>query len=441
MKNDVVQNIRLELSKPKVRTIISVRKSDTRTRTIHVTLTMNGCVYELDNAMMAIFNAEKPDGKRCYNDCVISGNEIQYTVTTQTINVLGECKCNIEVTFMDGSVITSPEFLIMVYDKNVDETDVQSQNEYTALTQQVVQAKKYEESALMSASSAAEYASNAEASANNAETSRAETQVYVEEVWTLEENAKSYVERAEKAATEASTAEDNAVIAAKAAEVSEKNTLISEENARVSEENAEDSAKNALDAATNAEKAAENALDAATNAETSAANAVNSETSAADWAQNAKDFYEQLVTEGNLTLGTEHNTAFYGDYGQEAYDHSKVITGNPHRVTYSDVGADKSGAAQEAYQNATSYTDEKVDELINGAPTTLDTLKEIADAMEKEQSVVEALDAAIGSKANENEFSAHQANEVIHIIASERALWNAYEVRIAELEENIGYPV
>ncbi len=59
------------------------------------------------------------------------------------------------------------------------------------------------------------------------------------------------------------------------------------------------------------------------------------------------------------------------------------------------------------YQQATGYTDAKIAALINGAPTTLDTLKEIADAMEENQNVVAALEEAIGSKSNESEFDSH----------------------------------
>ena len=36
-------------------------------------------------------------------------------------------------------------------------------------------------------------------------------------------------------------------------------------------------------------------------------------------------------------LGTTHATAFYGDLGQEAYDHSQT-TGNPHGTTLADLG-------------------------------------------------------------------------------------------------------
>ena len=49
---------------------------------------------------------------------------------------------------------------------------------------------------------------------------------------------------------------------------------------------------------------------------------------------------------------------------------------------------------------ANKYTDAKIANLINGAPTTLDTLGEIAEAMAENADVVEALDAAIGQKAD-----------------------------------------
>ena len=36
-------------------------------------------------------------------------------------------------------------------------------------------------------------------------------------------------------------------------------------------------------------------------------------------------------------LGTQHHTAFYGDWGQEAYEHSQT-TGNPHGLTLEELG-------------------------------------------------------------------------------------------------------
>lgn len=71
------------------------------------------------------------------------------------------------------------------------------------------------------------------------------------------------------------------------------------------------------------------------------------------------------------------------------------------------TAADKT-AWNETYQQSTGYTDQKIAELINGAPETLDTLKEIADAMAENNTVVEALDTAIGKKADAAEFETLQ---------------------------------
>lgn len=78
-----------------------------------------------------------------------------------------------------------------------------------------------------------------------------------------------------------------------------------------------------------------------------------------------------------------------------------------------------------AYQNSTAYTDTKIAELINGAPETLDTLKEVADAIQENKTVADALDAAIGKKANQSELDTHMGNDTIHITAGEREKWNS----------------
>lgn len=51
---------------------------------------------------------------------------------------------------------------------------------------------------------------------------------------------------------------------------------------------------------------------------------------------------------------------------------------------------------------ANTYTDNKISALINGAPSTLDTLGEIATAMAANANVVDALDKAIGGKAEKD---------------------------------------
>jgi len=587
MKNDIIQNIRLDMNAPKIKSSLSVRLGDTCTRSIHVTMSNGGSVVSMENALVALIEIEKPDGNHCYNDCVISGNEIQYTITTQTVNVEGTCKCQISVTFEDGAMITSPIFDLVVYSQLVDQKEVKSQNEYTSLTEQVVMANAYannakasetaagvsETNAKASEDAAKESETNALSSANDASQSAQEALASKEAAAVSEgnalisENNASAHEQAALAALTSETAakksadaagvsesnakksETNALNSANAAGVSEKNAkssekaakqsetnalssandaaqsaqealsskeaaAVSEGNALISENNAsaheqaaaqsalaaltsETAAKKSADAAgvseSNAKESEKNALNSANAAGTSESNAKASETNAdqraadADTsAKEAKKYLEDLKASGQLTLGETHDTAYYGDKGQTAYSHS-ITTGNPHNTTYEEVGADKSGAANvaltsskdytdekisevnteldkraltseltihtsdkvvhitveertswnESYQNAVAYTDQKIAALINGAPETLDTLKEIADAMEQNESVVEALNNAIGTKANLAEFNSHESNTTVHITAAERKKWNAYTTQISNLQKSI----
>ena len=101
------------------------------------------------------------------------------------------------------------------------------------------------------------------------------------------------------------------------------------------------------------------------------------------------------------------------------------ITDTPTTLAgYGITDAEAKGAAAEALTEAQGYADQKIADLINGAPTTMDTLKEISDAMAANQDVVEALDAAIGSKANASDLTAHTGDTVAHITADERTAWN-----------------
>lgn len=56
----------------------------------------------------------------------------------------------------------------------------------------------------------------------------------------------------------------------------------------------------------------------------------------------------------------------------------------------------------EETKNIQQYVDEEIAGLVNGAPETLDTLKEVADAIQENESVVDGLNAAIGNKADKD---------------------------------------
>lgn len=108
------------------------------------------------------------------------------------------------------------------------------------------------------------------------------------------------------------------------------------------------------------------------------------------------------ITPANLGLGSVNNTA----------DKDKPVSTAQQKAI--DV----------AYANSNKYTDQKIADLINGAPETMDTLKEVSDAISASKSTEEALNKSIGTKANQTELDTHTGNDTIHITASEREKWN-----------------
>lgn len=119
----------------------------------------------------------------------------------------------------------------------------------------------------------------------------------------------------------------------------------------------------------------------------------------------------------NLPIGAVTGTVFDGGRGKALEDSwdAHLQDTDAHGLV---------SAINEAKTEAIIYTDTKIAELINGAPNTLDTLSEIATAMEENSSVVEALDSAIGSKAEQSDLTAHIDDTTVHVTQAEKDLWN-----------------
>ncbi len=65
-------------------------------------------------------------------------------------------------------------------------------------------------------------------------------------------------------------------------------------------------------------------------------------------------------------------------------------------------GIDTQEQLLQQYEQLTGYTDVKIGQLINGAPETLDTIKEVANAILENKTVIEALNEAVGKKLNKD---------------------------------------
>jgi hypothetical protein len=319
MQHNVINNIRLDVNKAEQRVSVSIRKDDTMTRRLDISLVDRGQVIDLTDAYIAVLMAKKPDGFELYNDCVIVGDEIQYSVTTQTINVVGEVECNVQVTYRDGSMVTSPTFIIAVYDPVIRDSVIESTNEYNAIAQFVVQAEQAAETAQQSASVASDYASEATDSATLSEswaaggTGRRQGED--------QDNARFYALQATGAAQESAALRDQA---AQAVEEAEGLAAEAAQYATEAEESAT-TAGNYAEAADQSKNAAKQSEDAAKESEEAAAESAREMdekvAEAEAWEELSKSY--AVGTDGEAREGDETDNAKY--YMEMAAD---LIAGN-----------------------------------------------------------------------------------------------------------------
>lgn len=132
------------------------------------------------------------------------------------------------------------------------------------------------------------------------------------------------------------------------------------------------------------------------------------------------------VTKSQVGLGNVDNTsdvnkpistATQTALDKKANIASPTLTGTPKAPTATS-GTNTTQIA------TTAFVQTEIGNLINGAPETANTLKELSDLIEEHQDVTDALNAAIGTKANASDLTSHTGNTTIHITSTERTNWN-----------------
>jgi hypothetical protein len=79
----------------------------------------------------------------------------------------------------------------------------------------------------------------------------------------------------------------------------------------------------------------------------------------------------------------------------------------------------------DALTEAKAYTDSEISALVNGAPETMNTLKELGDLINTNEDAIDALNEAIGKRALSTDLTTHTGNATVHITSIERTNWNA----------------
>lgn len=205
--------LRIDISNGKTRKIISACQSDSVHRTVHFLLSNNGVPVDLSNIFSAEILIRRVDGTETDNPCIIDGDDISYTLKSNDVAVVGENEGHLLLLFSDGSQLETPIFYVNVFTSFYNQAALQSQNDYSALGQQVLDAKGYADDAAEKASSAQTYAQNAQTYASSASTAASEATISKSEtadyMTSTSEFASSASEYAAAAASNTAVTESN----------------------------------------------------------------------------------------------------------------------------------------------------------------------------------------------------------------------------------------
>lgn len=189
-------------------------------------------------------------------------------------------------------------------------------------------------------------------------------------------------------------------------------------------------------AALAANEAANRANTAAQSAETNSTAAEQAATEANDAANAA----QQSTTAANQAAADANDAA---QRAETAITNIQVATGSAAGATSAansaaqaanEAAVKATDAANNSLQNAKTYTDEKIAALVGGAPETLNTIDEVAAAIEANEGVVNALNASIGNKVDKvsgkglstNDYTTAEKNKLSGIATGAEVNQNAF---------------
>lgn len=131
----------LDIHSPISQVSLSVKKGETNKK-LNIVLTENGQPYKLEQDCAVVFSGKKADGTIIYNDCAIKNNKIEYILTPQTTIAEGIVECEVLVYGGNSQVLFSPRFSLVIYEASFNiNKDVESTNEFLALTQTMARAE------------------------------------------------------------------------------------------------------------------------------------------------------------------------------------------------------------------------------------------------------------------------------------------------------------
>lgn len=377
-------NLSLDLYYNEEKTI-DTKEYDKNSRYITVSLTYKGEEYKISgNSVKARIKWLKPDKKPVFNDCVInSDNTITIDLTEQMLITSGVAKATLSLYDINtDQVLSTTSFNAIVEASAVPDDTILSSDEFKSVQNEF---KKLDE---------------------------------LNKTVTECENIRQKNEETRNANEDIRNTNENNRISAENARIDSENIRIENEKKRITNENTRQ--QNETTRETQEDKRQSDTTIAISNANNAAKNANDK---ANDLQTKLDNHHFVLTNELENTISSDSTTTAptanaVKIVNDKIYSHTSDYD-NPHKTTKSqinlgnvdntsDVDKPVSTAQQkaidDAYANSNKYTDQKIADL--------------------SKTTEEALNKAIGTKANQAELDTHTGNNSIHITPDERTNWN-----------------
>lgn len=139
--NKSTYHIALEIDRHVSQGSMSVRRGESG-RELVLALLSGGKPYDPGEGAYAVLAAKKPDGTTLFNGCLLKNGRIHYVLTPQTTSAPGRAECEARIYDATGELIVSPKFALVIYETAIEDEEVSSSSEATALTALVSEAQR-----------------------------------------------------------------------------------------------------------------------------------------------------------------------------------------------------------------------------------------------------------------------------------------------------------
>lgn len=146
MTPSINENITLDLSMNRSTAVVYCRQGETNGRTINANITHKHEPIDMDRLVFAEILINKPDGTQVREACIKANNCVKYTIRTNDVAAVGEAEAQIILTFVDGAVMPTPIFGIVVAEKIMGDVPA-STNDYDSMNQILAQVASSEDMA------------------------------------------------------------------------------------------------------------------------------------------------------------------------------------------------------------------------------------------------------------------------------------------------------